>query len=129
MCFTGALWVCVVLNPSCVPSDKDYWQQLLEQWSISSVCPLEDADIRPTNDVLMSNMGINSTSSKYNSEHMFLWIHVKFDKITICVLDTSWYWSLCWMIIFNKWEGDGGVFQQLERMLLKKPMIKVGFTG
>ncbi|VDH90282.1 Hypothetical predicted protein, partial [Mytilus galloprovincialis] len=58
----GALWVCVVLNPSCVPSDKDYWQQLLEQWSISSVCPLEDADIRPTNDVLMSNMGINSTS-------------------------------------------------------------------
>ncbi|VDI08643.1 Hypothetical predicted protein [Mytilus galloprovincialis] len=63
----GALWVCVVLNPSCVPSDKDYWQQLLEQWSISSVCPLEDADIRPTNDVLMSNMGINSTSRPFSN--------------------------------------------------------------
>lgn len=68
--YTGALWVCVVLNPSCLPSDKDYWQQLLDQWSVSPVCPLEDADTRPTNDVLMSNIGISSTSSKI---YMGLW--------------------------------------------------------
>ncbi|KAL3868641.1 hypothetical protein ACJMK2_041424 [Sinanodonta woodiana] len=42
----GALWVCVVLNPNSLPSEKHHWHKLLDQWSSSNVCPLEDADSR-----------------------------------------------------------------------------------
>ncbi|XP_071117223.1 zinc finger SWIM domain-containing protein 5-like [Haliotis cracherodii] len=40
----GALWVCVVLNPSCSPLEKEQWRALLDQWIGNSLCPLEDAD-------------------------------------------------------------------------------------
>lgn len=46
VCFTGALWVCVVLNPNSSCTEKEQWQQLLDQWSSNQVCPLEDADSR-----------------------------------------------------------------------------------
>ncbi|KAL5017228.1 hypothetical protein ScPMuIL_006817 [Solemya velum] len=42
----GALWVCVVLNPNCLPLDKQQWHQLLLEWASNPVCPLEDADGR-----------------------------------------------------------------------------------
>lgn len=42
----GALWVCVVLNPSCTCGEKEGWHQLLESWANNAMCPLEDADTR-----------------------------------------------------------------------------------
>lgn len=46
-CYTsGALWVCVVLNPSSIMIEKTHWQQLLQEWSRLDVCPFEDADNR-----------------------------------------------------------------------------------
>ncbi|XP_029837511.4 zinc finger SWIM domain-containing protein 5 [Ixodes scapularis] len=44
----GTLWVCVVLNPHCTSSEKQQWRQLLERWSCMHICPLEDADFRPS---------------------------------------------------------------------------------
>ena len=43
---SGALWVCVVLNPHCNPGDKLHWRQMLERWSQVDVCPQEDPDFR-----------------------------------------------------------------------------------
>ena len=45
-CCAGALWVCVVLNPSCLQQDKQLWHQQLRRWSDIDVCPMEDADTR-----------------------------------------------------------------------------------
>ncbi|XP_014663283.1 PREDICTED: zinc finger SWIM domain-containing protein 6-like [Priapulus caudatus] len=42
----GALWVCVVLNPSSATLEKAHWRQLLQEWSHLDVCPFEDADNR-----------------------------------------------------------------------------------
>ncbi|XP_064476945.1 zinc finger SWIM domain-containing protein 5-like isoform X2 [Ornithodoros turicata] len=44
----GTLWVCVVLNPHCTTAEKQQWRQLLERWSSMHICPLEDADFRPS---------------------------------------------------------------------------------
>ncbi|KAL3196940.1 hypothetical protein MRX96_015019 [Rhipicephalus microplus] len=44
----GTLWVCVVLNPHCTSAEKHQWRQLLERWSSMHICPLEDADFRPS---------------------------------------------------------------------------------
>ena len=38
----GALWMCVVLNPSCQNSMKETWKNQLEQWSELETCPLAD---------------------------------------------------------------------------------------
>jgi hypothetical protein len=43
----GTLWVCVVLNPKCEPSEKQMWRKMLEKWAKVPVCPLEDPDYRP----------------------------------------------------------------------------------
>lgn len=40
----GALWMCIVLNPSCQPSGKESWRKQLQQWSDLDVCPLNDED-------------------------------------------------------------------------------------
>lgn len=49
----GSLWVCVVLNPHATNYDRIHWRSLLERWSKSSVCPLEDAVIRHSNSSAM----------------------------------------------------------------------------
>lgn len=43
----GTLWVCIVLNPRALPTERLYWKGLLEKWSKSEVCPQEDPDFRP----------------------------------------------------------------------------------
>ena len=44
--FSGALWVCVVLNPQCRSTEKEGWEEELKGWSRMDICPLEDADTR-----------------------------------------------------------------------------------
>lgn len=44
----GSLWVCVVLNPHATNRERQHWRNLLERWSKSSVCPLEDAVLKST---------------------------------------------------------------------------------
>lgn len=51
---TGALWVCVVLNPHCTNTERQHWRGQLTQWSSCSVCPLEDGDSH-----LVSDLSIN----------------------------------------------------------------------
>lgn len=43
---SGALWVCVGLNPDCTTVEKDCWHHMLSTWSALEMCPLEDADHR-----------------------------------------------------------------------------------
>merc|ERR1711994_1120178 len=43
----GALWVCVVLNPTAGRAEKEAWQKLLLGWTRTEVCPLEDPDYKP----------------------------------------------------------------------------------
>lgn len=43
----SALWVCVALNPHATNYERQQWRALLEKWSRLSVCPLEDAEVRP----------------------------------------------------------------------------------
>ena len=43
----GALWVCVVLNPTAGRQEKEAWQKLLLGWTRTEVCPLEDPDYKP----------------------------------------------------------------------------------
>uniref|UniRef100_A0A6I8PLH4 Zinc finger SWIM-type containing 4 n=1 Tax=Ornithorhynchus anatinus TaxID=9258 RepID=A0A6I8PLH4_ORNAN len=38
----GALWVCVMLNPSCRQEEKTTWLELLKKWNKLDVCPLEE---------------------------------------------------------------------------------------
>lgn len=40
----GALWMCIVLNPSCETPVKQTWKKQLLQWSDLDVCPLENED-------------------------------------------------------------------------------------
>ncbi|XP_024082029.1 zinc finger SWIM domain-containing protein 5-like [Cimex lectularius] len=42
----GALWVCIVLNSNSLQAEKLHWKHLLEKWSRSELCPLEDPDYR-----------------------------------------------------------------------------------
>lgn len=44
--FTGALWVCIVLNPRIGRTERLQWKALLEKWTASDVCPQEDPDLR-----------------------------------------------------------------------------------
>ena len=44
----GALWVCVVLNPTAGCAEKVSWQKLLSGWTKTDVCPLEDPDYKPS---------------------------------------------------------------------------------
>lgn len=41
---TGALWVCVVLNPHCTLEEKACWLRQLRKWGDMDVCPLEDGN-------------------------------------------------------------------------------------
>uniref|UniRef100_A0A8C4QF72 Zinc finger, SWIM-type containing 5 n=1 Tax=Eptatretus burgeri TaxID=7764 RepID=A0A8C4QF72_EPTBU len=38
----GMLWICVVLNPHCRPSEKSHWTHLLVKWGEVDTCPMED---------------------------------------------------------------------------------------
>jgi len=59
---TGALWVCVVLNPNSGWLEKEQWQQLLEQWSTNQICPLEDADSRS---IISPHLGADNFGKSY----------------------------------------------------------------
>lgn len=41
---SGALWVCVVLNPHCKSEEKSCWLKQLKKWGDMDVCPLEDGN-------------------------------------------------------------------------------------
>lgn len=41
---TGALWVCVVLNPHCKSEEKSGWLKQLKKWGDMDICPLEDGN-------------------------------------------------------------------------------------
>jgi len=43
----SALWVSVALNPHANHAERQQWRSLLDKWSRLSVCPLEDAEVRP----------------------------------------------------------------------------------
>lgn len=43
-CSTGALWVCIVLNPHCKSEEKSAWLKQLKKWSDMDICPLEDGN-------------------------------------------------------------------------------------
>ena len=45
---SGALWVCVVLNPMAGSTERTYWRQILTKWTKIDVCPLEDPDHKPS---------------------------------------------------------------------------------
>uniref|UniRef100_T1IH18 SWIM-type domain-containing protein n=1 Tax=Strigamia maritima TaxID=126957 RepID=T1IH18_STRMM len=59
----GALWVCVVLNPHCTLVEKQQWRSLLEKWSQSDICPLEDPDFRPHNHNAVRQADDDNTST------------------------------------------------------------------
>lgn len=60
---TGALWVCIVLNPDCTPQEKQHWKDLLEKWSRIDVCPQEDPDYRqPPPPPRVDNVSITENS-------------------------------------------------------------------
>uniref|UniRef100_A0A3P9L000 Zinc finger SWIM domain-containing protein 6 n=1 Tax=Oryzias latipes TaxID=8090 RepID=A0A3P9L000_ORYLA len=40
----GALWMCIVLNPHCIPEQKGCWLRQLRRWNGVDVCPLEDGN-------------------------------------------------------------------------------------
>ncbi|KAK9497996.1 hypothetical protein O3M35_003887 [Rhynocoris fuscipes] len=63
----GALWVCVVLNPHCTPAEKQHWKKLLEKWTKSEVCPLEDPDFRPLSLQRNENISNNNHHSSDSS--------------------------------------------------------------
>lgn len=44
LCSTGALWVCIVLNPHCKSEEKSAWLKQLKKWSDMDICPLEDGN-------------------------------------------------------------------------------------
>lgn len=76
---SGALWVCVVLNPHCNPSDKLHWRQMLERWSQVDVCPPEDPDFRLVNVALI----LDITSSKISFSILRFLLHHFFFVILI----------------------------------------------
>ena len=41
---TGALWMCIVLNPHCKPEQKSSWLRQLRRWNSVDVCPWEDGN-------------------------------------------------------------------------------------
>ena len=49
-CFSGALWVTVVLNPSITLPEKSQIRSQLERWVKLEICPLEDPDFRTPNE-------------------------------------------------------------------------------
>ncbi|XP_061423393.1 zinc finger SWIM domain-containing protein 5-like isoform X1 [Lethenteron reissneri] len=46
----GSLWMCVVLNPHCRPSERAGWLRLLRRWDETEFCPSEDGN--PSGDLL-----------------------------------------------------------------------------
>ncbi|XP_038626975.1 zinc finger SWIM domain-containing protein 4 isoform X1 [Tachyglossus aculeatus] len=52
----GALWVCVMLNPSCRHEEKTTWLKLLKKWNKLDVCPLEEGHYS------FENPGTNSSA-------------------------------------------------------------------
>lgn len=42
--YTGALWMCIVLNPHCKTEQKCWWLKQLRRWNSVDVCPWEDGN-------------------------------------------------------------------------------------
>uniref|UniRef100_A0A665WTV2 ZSWIM4-8 C-terminal domain-containing protein n=1 Tax=Echeneis naucrates TaxID=173247 RepID=A0A665WTV2_ECHNA len=65
--FSGALWVCVVLNPHCKSEEKSGWLKQLKKWGDMDICPLEDGNYGSelpniTNALPQSNLAQDSLS-------------------------------------------------------------------
>lgn len=41
---SGALWMCIVLNPHCKLEQKTSWLKQLKKWNCVDVCPWEDGN-------------------------------------------------------------------------------------
>ena len=65
LCHTsGALWVSVVLNPTAGKGEKEAWQGLLQGWTRTEVCPLEDPDYKPPS----RRRNVSSSSSESSDD-------------------------------------------------------------
>ncbi|XP_023225369.1 zinc finger SWIM domain-containing protein 4-like [Centruroides sculpturatus] len=72
----GALWVCIVLNPHSTQLERQQCRSLLEKWANMHICPLEDADFRPTRMVngggrmpLVDDSSSDSSDDEGNEPH------------------------------------------------------------
>ena len=67
---TGALWVCVVLNPNYSNSAKESLHAQLNRWASSPVCPLEEEEGRSNNNSSHSNgSSSHSNQSQQHQQH------------------------------------------------------------
>ena len=66
---TGALWVCVVLNPNYSNSAKESLHAQLNRWASSPVCPLEEEEGRSNNNSSHSNGSSSHSNQSQQHQH------------------------------------------------------------
>lgn len=105
---SGALWVCVVLNPHCKSEEKSSWLKQLKKWGDMDVCPLEDGNYGSelpniTNALPQSNLaqGQHEHTHRYTYGVIKIWIRtrlnlnlnvvtlgqIRWDNMTITITD------------------------------------------